>query len=143
PLSKPLSLNEIKIGITALPSLMPKATCLYSERNVRLQRKGKLSFMEEGPLTSIMEEPQISYVEEPSTGGEIFEEPQLSTSTNFDEQSEGIQCGNCESLLKRNRQLRINWLSAKHKLEICRYQMGSQVESKLRELLAFLFTLHN
>ncbi|CAB4011359.1 uncharacterized protein LOC110233295 isoform X1, partial [Paramuricea clavata] len=108
PLYKTPKLKRDEIGITAVPSLMPKATCLDSERNVRLQRRGKLSFMEEGPSTSIMEEP-----------------------AQFGEQSESIQCGNCESLLKRNRQLRINWLSAKHRLEICRNQMDSQVESQL------------
>ena len=36
-------LKRDKVGVTAVPSLMPKATSLESERTLRLQRRGKLS----------------------------------------------------------------------------------------------------
>ena len=42
PLYKTPKLKRDEIGITAVPSLMPKATCLDSERNVRLPRRGKV-----------------------------------------------------------------------------------------------------
>ncbi|CAB3977283.1 Hypothetical predicted protein [Paramuricea clavata] len=115
----------MKLASPPLPSLLPKATTLESEHSLHMKHRGKITF--EGghtttedsrasqPSTSTNE--SIAVIEERPSN---IEESQPSTSKNI----HGA-CSNCALLLKRNKQLKSNWLSAKHKLDVYRKEMES------------------
>ncbi|CAB4035271.1 THAP domain-containing 1-like, partial [Paramuricea clavata] len=91
-------LKRDEVGVTAVPSLLPKATSLDSEQSMRIQNRGKLCI-----YISCLFESRLHLRKDFQLHGE---------------------CSNCKALLLKNKRLKSDWLSAKNKLEVCRMQIA-------------------